>query len=189
MRGKALYDLEQDSAARITPAHAGKRGSGLVKMCLIGDHPRACGEKFTKCAASTGCKGSPPRMRGKVSFFLSQYFTVGITPAHAGKSMGTACTMRLNKDHPRACGEKDSVILLFLPVGGSPPRMRGKAFVLCGHGGFVGITPAHAGKSGQHPGHPQPEQDHPRACGEKTKKIPYHRLFPLRSTPFSFSFA
>ena len=52
-----------------------------------------------------------------------------------------------------------------------------------------GITPAHAGKSTIQGGAYVPEQDHPRACGEKTKKIPYYRLFPLRSAPFSFSFA
>ena len=51
------------------------------------------------------------------------------------------------------------------------------------------ITPAHAGKSIGSEVSITYNRDHPRACGEKTKKIPYHRLFPLRSTPFSFSFA
>ena len=67
--------------------------------------------------------------------------------------------------------------------------MRGKALAAVSVLSSTGITPAHAGKRLDiiHDG--ALSEDHPRACGEKTKKIPYHRLFPLRSAPFSFSFA
>ena len=50
--------------------------------------------------------------------------------------------------------------------------MRGKALsglLITGQGG---ITPAYAGKSAQLEGAPPLAQDHPRVCGEKTKKIP-----------------
>ena len=53
----------------------------------------------------------------------------------------------------------------------------------------IRITPAYAGKSAAGSALLVGGLDHPRVCGEKTKKIPYHRLFPLRSAPFSFSFA
>ena len=35
-----------------------------------------------------------------------------------------------------------------------------------------GITPAYAGKSPEEPREERTAQDHPRVCGEKTKKIP-----------------
>ena len=50
--------------------------------------------------------------------------------------------------------------------------MRGKAIVHLPFVLRVGITPAHAGKSFTQL-HPNVKiKDHPRACGEKTKKIP-----------------
>ena len=50
--------------------------------------------------------------------------------------------------------------------------MRGKAYLEKKVSGSVGITPAYAGKS-QTGGIPSSEtRDHPRVCGEKTKKIP-----------------
>ena len=50
--------------------------------------------------------------------------------------------------------------------------MRGKVDQVEDQDGQVRITPAHAGKSfhADHQGRQQ--KDHPRTCGEKTKKIP-----------------
>ena len=50
--------------------------------------------------------------------------------------------------------------------------MRGKAFGLVLYKVEIGITPAYAGKRLSLFGKTYPEQDHPRVCGEKTKKIP-----------------
>ena len=50
------------------------------------------------------------------------------------------------RDHPRVCGEKFLLPLLFEASEGSPPRVRGKAQgVDVMHAGY-GITPACAGK-------------------------------------------
>ena len=71
---------------RITPAHAGK--SCWIRLCsgIAWDHPRACGEKICHHIGGILEKGSPPRMRGKVSQAILQALEHGITPAHAGKS-------------------------------------------------------------------------------------------------------
>ena len=45
MRGKVSSLFFVAGAARITPAHAGKREIEKVKAHTDGDHPRACGEK------------------------------------------------------------------------------------------------------------------------------------------------
>ena len=66
-------------------------------------------------------------MRGKVADELAAISYAGITPAHAGKSLGWGLTVALSGDHPRACGEKFNPLAVTTLRRGSPPRMRGKA--------------------------------------------------------------
>ena len=85
-------------------------------------------------------------MRGKQNRAAYILSWSRITPAHAGKTIPSAYTLHLHRDHPRACGEN-------------------------GAGGSVGhivcrITPAHAGKTHQKSSKNIKNQDHPRACGE-----------------------
>ena len=71
----------------------------------------------------------------------------GITPAYAGKSRVAALRLTLHRDHPRVCGEKPAVAVLFSKTMGSPPRMRGKDFLSRVLFALIRITPAYAGKS------------------------------------------
>ena len=65
--------------------------------------------------------------------------------------------------------------------------MRGKVHVLLLSKIRQRITPAYAGKSGKNQFDVVPDQDHPRLCGEKTKKIPKQRYFFHQPASFSFS--
>ena len=106
MRGKAVQRPEPESAAGITPAHAGK---SLVVVCGDAgrwDHPRTCGEKATRHGYSSTGLGSPPHMRGKGTEKVIIIEITGITPAHAGKRLVEKIVKNLLKDHPRTCGEK-----------------------------------------------------------------------------------
>ena len=152
---------------------------------------------------------SPLRIRGKALRLFSPHPQQRITPAHAGKRAATrqkksplwdhpahagkstrwSRFCRRKWDHPRACGEKTFNKEWRKRPLGSPPRMRGKVGETYDRVSAARITPAHAGKSSCRLVNCRHKGDHPRACGEKAKKIPYHRLFPLRSAPFSFSFA
>ena len=91
--------------------------------------------------------GSPPRMRGKELPAHVCLEGLGITPAHAGKSISLPFWSRKIKDHPRACGEKSFAAAYLDMAAGSPPRMRGKGISDNLNGSGAGITPAHAGKS------------------------------------------
>ena len=71
--------------------------------------------------------GSPPRMRGKVGGLADDDAVGGITPAYAGKSGKALWNPPGAWDHPRVCGEKTPAVINRACVGGSPPRMRGKA--------------------------------------------------------------
>ena len=65
--------------------------------------------------------------------------------------------------------------------------MRGKArLCITGYRNF-GITPAYAGKSPVMIAPCLSSWDHPRLCGEKTKKIPKQRYFFHQPASFSFS--
>ena len=67
MRGKDQELTFTGLKTRITPAYAGKRGSGHRQANPTQDHPRLCGEKFNCFPKFRSGLGSPPPMRGKVS--------------------------------------------------------------------------------------------------------------------------
>ncbi len=152
MRGKVVYKKSTLSTKRITPAYAGKSPSCAIML------PRL--------------NGSPPRMRGKANPRVCRVCCHGITPAYAGKSSSRAAFLLFWEDHPRVCGEKPSTQRSPPTTSGSPPRMRGKGGKDLGGLNDVGITPAYAGKSPPRPLSGSAMRDHPRVCGEKTKKIP-----------------
>ena len=111
-------------------------------------------------------------MRGKAVALVCTTWLTWITPAYAGKSLRRAKHHFAQKDHPRVCGEKKFGMNGFETKTGSPPRMRGKATVFRPQDIYTRITPAYAGKSGTALNAMPNAKDHPRVCGEKTKKIP-----------------
>ena len=154
------------------PRMRGKRSAKPLHSYNSWDHPRVCGEKGDGSSAAAAEPGSPPRMRGKV--LLSPFFQPmpGITPAYAGKRVFASTRLCNSRDHPRMCGEKKNCLERGGEKAGSPPHVRGKAAhdqirVL-----VLGITPACAGKRTWPTWMPPAARDHPRMCGEKTKKIP-----------------
>ena len=166
-RGKGIQADGAGAWAGITPAQAGKRTSRscgprgygdhpriggekrplfLLGLQLFQDYPRAGGEKFPSITGTRWAKGSPPRRRGKGVDVAVSDALVGITPAQAGKSEATASTTTSRRDHPRAGGEKFTILNVIEGEIGSPPRGRGKV-IPCGQCiGCRRITPAWAGK-------------------------------------------
>ena len=126
-----------------------------------------CGEKPGFWLMMSDAVGSPPRVRGKALLYFAFGKRYGITPACAGKSGKAKVVSSVVKDHPRVCGEKVPNSLFIRNHIGSPPRVRGKAWVLADDVGCSGITPACAGKSTALFRLRQAVWDHPRVCGEK----------------------
>ena len=106
-------------------------------------------------------------MRGKASPTRKLSRLLRITPAYAGKRQFSAFPLKFVWDHPRLCGEKLSDTMSSLFTLGSPPPMRGKAFLVCQCDYSTGITPAYAGKSLIPVFFGGRFEDHPRLCGEK----------------------
>ena len=147
MRGKVFIMLARSYFLRITPAYAGKRHIKHMLSQTKRDHPRLCGEKLDGYSQSNFWTGSPPPMRGKADKFLIPSTCVRITPAYAGKSFFATHSGTEFRDHPRLCGEKRDSLVCSTSSTGSPPPMRGKVHETAAPNGYVGITPAYAGKS------------------------------------------
>ena len=171
MRGKQTFFYCDFLFHGITPAHAGKTASGLHKAKGGQDHPRACGENQKSTNALNLLRGSPPRMRGKRVSSAQYLSTAGITPAHAGKTRCGFYTQKLNKDHPRTCGENLAQPPPASRGAGSPPRMRGKPVIYTAAQAPPRITPAHAGKTLSVRRWKCAPTDHPRACGENHRGV------------------
>ena len=167
VRGKGSYFPSLSDTMGITPACAGKRYLRPPAPILIQDHPRVCGEKSFAVHQLSVLLGSPPRVRGKVRENGKKQKDTRITPACAGKSRLSTAKPFCIWDHPRVCGEKDSLTVDGKRHLGSPPRVRGKG----DHNGrqlrHYRITPACAGKSYGFIAGRERNEDHPRVCGEK----------------------
>ena len=87
VRGKLRAAVATDSANGITPAGAGKTGSGFPQKNRTEDHPRRCGENVFRKVKKLVRTGSPPQVRGKPVRRAGIRLGHGITPAGAGKTL------------------------------------------------------------------------------------------------------
>ena len=106
MRGKVQSFVNSFVIFRITPAYAGKSDKVIDALYCHEDHPRVCGEKASSARRCLPERGSPPRMRGKVTGYIESHMDERITPAYAGKSCPKKIGRNVHRDHPRVCGEK-----------------------------------------------------------------------------------
>ena len=121
-------------------------------------------------------------MRGKVSTIDTTPFTVGITPAYAGKRFRFERSQCRFWDHPRLCGEKIMSVMKLRNTSGSPPPMRGKVPSFLPVSAADGITPAYAGKRSRVDLCTTSSQDPPPPMRGKDGDSVRSRL-PFRITP------
>ena len=69
------------------------------------DHPRRCGENHVRINVGLLVAGSPPQVRGKLTYATKTDLKDGITPAGAGKTVAENFPYHADRDHPRRCGE------------------------------------------------------------------------------------
>ena len=146
MRGRVKGRANLVKRDGITPARAGKSHSSSSPASLQRDHPRACGEEVPVVVFDSDDPGSPPRVRGRVTWEVLQRINVGITPACAGKRIAVVVAVDLPQDHPRMCGEEPETRKQPTSRAGSPPHVRGRAQEMASKAGSARITPACAGK-------------------------------------------
>ena len=152
---------------RITPACAGNSGLIAAGMAYLEDHPRVCGEQCLISLELNIIKGSPPRVRGTEHHGCNAFHSIRITPACAGNRSASPEVIKLNRDHPRVCGEQLASQPDSNPAKGSPPRVRGTEAVAEIDVDGTRITPACAGNRQRYDCFCPCFQDHPRVCGEQ----------------------
>ena len=166
MRGKLTQSKAIVFGRGITPAGAGKTVRVIKSGTLTRDHPRRCGENALRSIHLPKRLGSPPQVRGKRCSIFYHALNGRITPAGAGKTFWNGFRSMYYEDHPRRCGENDTIISWTAKEIGSPPQVRGKQ---CGQSLLrctPGITPAGAGKTKGYTDSLPTKKDHPRRCGE-----------------------
>ena len=121
-------------------------------------------------------------MRGKRWQCRTPRCKFRITPACAGKTFEDWKPDMQAEDHPRMCGENQSLVPIILSDSGSPPHVRGKHEYANLKAVALGITPACAGKTQISPKYVSASRDHPRMCGENLT-ISRTRFIAIGSPP------
>ena len=110
-------------------------------------HPRSCGENVrTPCAFSLPY-GSSPLTRGKHHIPDCDVMTLGLIPAHAGKTKSPGGCQGCGWAHPHSCGENAKARGYRTMCMGSSPLARGKQAASRGCCVAARIIPAHARKT------------------------------------------
>ena len=145
-------------------------------------HPRSRGENVLREPGPPPVLGSSPLTRGKHGSIYTYGAAAGLIPAHAGK---TACAYRLDaqaRAHPRSRGENGGYSGKHGHPPGSSPLTRGKLGPGSRGARFLGLIPAHAGKTRADTADPEVWRAHPRSRGENEFFRPSH-LWMWGSSP------
>ncbi len=131
------------------PAHAGKTSSGSRRASGGRAHPHSRREN----PAHDRHVRSPP----------------GLIPAHAGKTTCSAPSASTCRAHPHSRGENRPIGRSLTASSGSSPLTRGKHRGVAGVSEYVGLIPAHAGKTSSHHSPASVCRAHPRSRGENAR--------------------
>ena len=147
MRGARGGSHLPSARRRIIPADAGSTRVITLPATFIRDHPRGCGEHLYQILKWVGLAGSSPRMRGALHLLGQGRRVQRIIPADAGSTISRHAHDLAGEDHPRGCGEHQTLRSHPERPAGSSPRMRG-ALPRWVHGFRVRrIIPADAGST------------------------------------------
>ena len=171
-RGKLAAPPPTISTRRLIPAHAGKTNSRrrFDRSCRA--HPRSRGENKGVGRDAPHRPGSSPLTRGKLSIAWSLLKTIGLIPAHAGKTHSLPGGHAAPGAHPRSRGENPSWMIAS-GGSGSSPLTRGKRPCTQGLERPRRLIPAHAGKTSWYSSSAHWTSAHPRSRGENLED-PYY---------------
>ena len=167
-RGKLHGWAFRSRCFRLIPAHAGKTAPSCVAVNRCAAHPRSRGENRLPSDWDERRAGSSPLTRGKQVTILDRGHSLGLIPAHAGKTRRTTPSLSSPPAHPRSRGEN---LELRHDVGlepGSSPLTRGKLGARSRDGHLGRLIPAHAGKTWSCRSRSACPSAHPRSRGENS---------------------
>ena len=151
---------------RLIPAHAGKTSRPCRRSRRRRAHPRSRGENLEGGRQVGRGGGSSPLTRGKRVGAVTPGGQTGLIPAHAGKTAGHILVRLCREAHPRSRGENLPRARRLRLRRGSSPLTRGKPLPRLLTQRFLGLIPAHAGKTQMRARVLLLTQAHPRSRGE-----------------------
>ena len=104
-RGKQATKWRPDLRVGLIPAHAGKTPERRPRTVSSTAHPRSRGENVSSPFWGTLGSGSSPLTRGKPCSTCPPASSVGLIPAHAGKTTTRPAALSALWAHPRSRGE------------------------------------------------------------------------------------
>ena len=170
VRGTACYVLKALTYHRFIPARAGNGCPRLLPGAPRSVHPRACGERTPPLTSALTVVGSSPRVRGTARGSMLASSPCRFIPARAGNGRQARNCRRLRTVHPRACGERPSLLVDMGALDGSSPRVRGTARIYHAVRRLQRFIPARAGNGLVTIVVPSSPSVHPRACGERERQ-------------------
>ena len=165
-RGKHLPAYWVPAHAGLIPAHAGKTPQTVSACRRSRAHPRSRGENVEGCFSCHGLIGSSPLTRGKLADLPGSDHTLGLIPAHAGKTASSLAASEARAAHPRSRGENGLFAIDEVQDFGSSPLTRGKRTLSSRFRTRLRLIPAHAGKTRVNAGTDSLSWAHPRSRGE-----------------------
>ena len=177
-RGKLGRLVTERSKEGLIPAHAGKTSSFSWLLRRSAAHPRSREENDVHAEASIRFEGSSPLTRGKLSFLVQLVLTIGLIPAHAGKTEPGCSRTSPSTAHPRSCGENVMSHAARLRRWGASPLTRGKLRAQDGSADHLGLIPAHAGKTRPSRRSYRKQPAHPRSRGENRPGLGSSIIWP-----------
>ena len=147
VRGTRWRSFSNDHAMGIIPACAGNTRHCRARLGYSGDHPRMCGEHNYSEIETPRKPGSSPHVRGTPAYTLVADSLFGIIPACAGNTRKQSGRLSGDRDHPRMCGEHQSLTPYISLSRGSSPHVRGTLVEYTTTVDESGIIPACAGNT------------------------------------------
>ena len=125
-RGKLRLGDNRRAGRGLIPAHAGKTIHTPLRLYIDRAHPRSRGENVGNKIVGMIQSGSSPLTRGKPSAARVRMTSMGLIPAHAGKTRRRASHTGGRPAHPRSRGENARHRRAHHRPPGSSPLTRGK---------------------------------------------------------------
>ena len=153
--------------------------SKLLKSFIdtIEDHPHACGDKYSFVTPPCIRLGSSPCVWGQGISRTREKTLSRIIPMRVGTSPLYKRASSSCQDHPHACGDKQLACVSAFWVQGSSPCVWGQVFfklcLIC----YRGIIPMRVGTRKGSDGNAVTLEDHPHACGDKSRPFLTWRPF------------
>ena len=126
VRSRPMVAARDRRRQGITSACAEQTYSTRIRNRETGDHLRVCGADQRVRVKRHGERGSPPRVRSRLSLRSIQATSLRITSACAEQTWRDRTMTRRHRDHLRVCGADRMVVLSVTRPAGSPPRVRSR---------------------------------------------------------------